>query len=212
MFSSYHAVTISVKGRPCPLSRPLHTGLHTWYVGARTAPAAIGGFTDARVPPTCRRLPRDFALFPYGYRVQFHLTGVPHQKTRSRPASAYQPSRRHVGGTGLMSYRTDECRTTSRCEVETNASIEGKSAAVRAAPAMRRHLLTDARVARRPTRAKIVSSGFRFSRHYPVGSHPRAFANGLSRQPLKRRFTGAAFLLKSSYHNRGTFRVAGSGG
>ena len=33
----------------------LHTGLHTWYVGARTAPATIRGFTDRRVPPTCRR-------------------------------------------------------------------------------------------------------------------------------------------------------------
>ena len=184
---------IPSKNGQCPLSKPLHTGLHTWYVGARIAPAAICGFTERRVPPTCRRLPRDFALFPYGYRVQFHLTGVPHQKTRSRPASAYQPSRRHVGGTGLMSYRTDECRTTSCCE-GTNASIEGKSAAARSAPALRRQLLTGSRVARRLARAKIVPSGFRFSRHYPVGSHPIAFANGLSRQPLKCLCAGVRFI------------------
>ena len=143
--------------------------------------------------------------FSYGYRVQFHLTGVLHQKTRSRPASAYQPSRRHVGGTGSMSYRTDEYRTTSRCEFKRMLRLKEK------APRLR-HLLTGTRLARRPTRAKIVPSGFRFSRHYPIGSHPTAFANGLSRQPLKRHCTGAAFLFKSSYHNRGTFGGAGSGG
>ena len=79
----------------------LHTGLHTWYVGARPAPATIRGSTDRRVPPTCRRLPRDFALFPQAIGIHLRLTGSVHQKSRSRPASAYQPSRRHVGGDGF---------------------------------------------------------------------------------------------------------------
>ena len=35
--------------------------------------------------PTCRRLAPDFALFPAGYRDSFRLTGVSHQKARSRP-------------------------------------------------------------------------------------------------------------------------------
>jgi hypothetical protein len=46
--------------------------------------------------------------FSYGYRDSLRLTVFVHQKARSRPASSYRPSRRHVGGTGVMSYRTDE--------------------------------------------------------------------------------------------------------
>jgi len=36
--------------------------------------------------------------FSGGYRDSFRLTVVSHPKARSRPASAYRPSRRHVGG------------------------------------------------------------------------------------------------------------------
>ncbi len=105
----------------------LHTGLHTWYVGARPAPATIRGSTDRRVPPTCRRLPRDFALFPQAIGIHLRLTGSVHQKSRSRPASAYQPSRRHVGGTGFMSKRT--IRVPGRLRMATTIhSRDGKSA------------------------------------------------------------------------------------
>ena len=39
--------------------------------------------------------------FSGGYRDSFRLTVVSHPKARSRPASAYRPSRRHVGGDGF---------------------------------------------------------------------------------------------------------------
>ena len=96
--------------------QPLQRPLHTWYVEARTAPATICGFTEPRVPPTCRRLPRDFALFPTAIGIHFHLTGVVHQTARSRPASPYRPSRRHVGGGRVqkMSDWTHDFRTTSQ--------------------------------------------------------------------------------------------------
>src|ERR1035441_6632301 len=75
------------ENEPCPLASPLHTGLHTWYVGARTAPATNCGSTDVRVPPTCRRLPPDFALFPTAIGIRCHLAGGTHQTARSRPIS-----------------------------------------------------------------------------------------------------------------------------
>jgi hypothetical protein len=58
---------------------------------------------------------------------------------------------------------------------------------------------------------QLFSSGFGFSRHYPVGSHPTAFANGHT-IAIETHRTGARFIFKSSYHNRGTFYLAGSGG
>src|ERR1017187_4741041 len=96
------------KDGPCPLSMPLHTGLHTWYVGARTAPAAIGGYTEPRVPPTCRRLPRDFALFPTAIGFHFHLTGVVHQTARSRPASLISLADDTLGETGSKNVQLDK--------------------------------------------------------------------------------------------------------
>src|SRR5690348_6214391 len=87
-FSTIHLDSRLPCGRKLRQMAALHITLHTWYVGARTAPATSGGFTEPREPPTCRRLPRDFALFPGGYRDSFRLTVVSHPKARSRPASA----------------------------------------------------------------------------------------------------------------------------
>ena len=94
-----------------PLQRPLHT----WYVEARNAPATICGFTEPRVPPTCRRLPRDFALFPTAIGIHFHLTGVVHQTARSRPASLISLADDTLGGrVQNMSDWTHDFRTTSQ--------------------------------------------------------------------------------------------------
>jgi len=80
-----------------PPTRPLHT----WYVGARIAPATNCGLTEPRVPPTCRRPVRLTSLTDdtLGGRVQ------------------------------KMSDWTHGFRTTSHCEVELIPSIAGKSAA-----------------------------------------------------------------------------------
>jgi len=53
------------------------------------------------------------------------------------------------------------------------------------------------------------SSGFGFSRHYPVGSHPTAFANGLTtaiETPLRR--CGVS-TFNGSHHHRGTMKWLG---
>lgn len=58
------------------------------------------------------------------------------------------------------------------------------------------------------------SSGFGISRHYPVGSHPKAFANGSHReQPSKTPDTGAAFITAKGFKQHGElFGMAGNGG
>ena len=86
--------------------QPLQRPLHTWYVEARNAPATFVASLSHECPNVSSATAR-LRAFSYGYRVHFHLTGVVHQTARSRPASAYQPSRRHVGGTGSKNVRLD---------------------------------------------------------------------------------------------------------
>src|ERR1017187_7105165 len=66
--------------------------------GYRPKPTGFMAQPSLTDSPTCRRLPRDFALFPQAIGIHLRLPGSVHQKARSRPASAYRPSRRHVGG------------------------------------------------------------------------------------------------------------------
>lgn len=66
------------------------------------------------MPPTCRRLPRDFALFPTAIGFHVHLTGVVHQTARSRPASLISLADDTLGGrVQKMSDWTNDSRTTS---------------------------------------------------------------------------------------------------
>ena len=73
-----------------PFNLLLQRPLHTWYVGAQTRLATSGGFTEPRVPPTCRRPASRLRAFSGGYRVASRLVVGPHQKARSRLASFYR--------------------------------------------------------------------------------------------------------------------------
>jgi hypothetical protein len=50
-------------------------------------------------------------------------------------------------------------------------------------------------------------SGIGFSRHYPAGSHPIAFADG-HMTAIETLRAGVRFFFKSFYHNRETFGMA----
>jgi len=77
---------------PCPLST-LARRRATYMVcrGADRAGDRLAAQQSHTTSPTCRRLSPDFALFPAGYRDSFRLTGVSHQKARSRPRQSYRP-------------------------------------------------------------------------------------------------------------------------
>ncbi len=89
--------------------------------------------------PTCRRLPPDLALFPAAIGIRYLLTVGTNQKARSRPVSAYQPCRRHVGDHECLlrkhvdraddehNYRCDDGRLSG-----TNSSTKEKASPPRA--------------------------------------------------------------------------------
>jgi len=144
--------------RPCTYRRTAQRS-HNWF-------------------PTCRRLPPDFALFPSGYRDSFLLTVVPHQKARSRPhvlSSFSAPTRWGTGAKNLSDIRV---RTNSHRLGEDDAFYIAPNSDRLEKARVRHFSSTQPRDSAATSLLKLGSSGFKFSRHFPVGSHPKAFANG----------------------------------
>ena len=178
--------------------------------------------------PTCRRLSPDFALFPAGYRDSFRLTGVPHQKARSRPRQSYRPLAADTlgGRVHKESYRTHERGrirpTTPRncAEPETTGSLftnlrsSWKKRRAGSGPCRRESGQSTA-AARSPTtfRVRMNAFGFQIQPPLPRWLAPNSvcqwFPSGTARQTPD---TGAAFLWSKIQLTRGIFGLAGSGG
>jgi hypothetical protein len=109
--SGVHEFQANSRGRCSPLQKLLHT----WYVGALTRLATKSGFTERRVPPTCRRLPRDFALFPVAIGLRPADSSSLTKKrevARRRPTVLADDT---LGGrVQKMSDWTDDFKTTSQ--------------------------------------------------------------------------------------------------
>lgn len=158
--------------------------------------------------PTCRRLAPDFALFPSGYQVSFLLSSSAHPKARSRPHRTIVLADDTLGGHEFTSCLSD---TRIQGRVRPAAGDDGfstqhetlqctgKSARGLAAHPQRRA------IARPPPVLQSASSGPSFSRHYPVGSHPTAFADGSLEQPRERRPPVRRFACHKFQATRGAF-------
>lgn len=99
--------------------------LQTWYVGVRSAQATDGWLNRALlVPQRVVGYRPTSRFFHAAIGIRSFLTVGPHQKARSRPVSAYQPCRRHVGGNECPlqdegradDERTLSCGTTGTCQ------------------------------------------------------------------------------------------------
>ena len=146
----------------------------------------------------------------------------PSPKARSRPASAYRPSRRHVGGTGSKDVLLDtrilgRLRKSAKGRVfRTNLRLSGKSAAGMAARTALRARLIDRHAAlSAATISRCYNIGFlRVSDSAAITPLARTQQRlpMVSPQPLKRLGTGAAFHLPMVPTTTGELSMAGSGG
>lgn len=171
--------------------------------GASGTHFPIGAQLSHTGSPTCCRPPPDFARFPFrlaGFGpVLTDGTAPTHAKSAgSLPMVAV---RHHVGGRPVHS-RVQQlpCRETAL----PRTTVRGLSTSARQ---------------RGPCYNETLTSGFRLSRHYPMGSHPTAFADGslIQRRPREascapvRRFPSACFRLHRNRESS-TGTRAGSGG
>jgi hypothetical protein len=163
-----------------------------------------------RHPPTCRRLPPDFALFPSANGIR------PWPNRRSSPKSAksggqsYRPSLRHVGGTGSKDVLSDRrvrhdfaqiVRTHKGIPCRTNSSIEGKSAAAIAAIHRRRATRDDCPCYTESLRVSDSAAATPLAR-----TQKRLPMVLIREQPLKR-LTPVRRLYAANFDHTGNFRL-----